>query len=156
MYPRIFEANMDTGQYAAEGGQYSIEVGVNEEDAKRVLSWNRMYKPREYPDYPGLQFFKFKRKNEVRRSKDNSIIEEWSGPPKVVHQSDGTEWEDGFVGNGSTGTLKLDVSVVRNGKRSLTFVRLEVVAIDELVPYVKSEETEEEEEPKKAVGERPF
>jgi len=159
MWAKVFEHNMDTGEYAPEGGQYTIQIGLDEKDSKQVLSWNRMYVGKEYEEYPGLKFFTFKRKNEVYK-KDGSLIEEWSGPPRVVDM-DGNDWEGGLIGNGSTAVIKLDVASKKIKNKTMTFVRLEVVAIKELVEYVAPDkddtDDEEEEKPKgKAKGGRPF
>lgn len=156
-WAKVFPHNMDTGEYAPEGGQYTVLIGLGEEDQKKVLKWNDRFKLREIEGYPDLKFVSFKRKNEVYK-KDGTLIEEWSGPPKVCN-IDGSEWEGGLIGNGSTGTIKLDVSSFKMGKRTVTGVRLEVVAIDEHVEYTKEDEVEDTEEgevEEKAQTKRPF
>lgn len=158
MWAKVFEHNMDTGEYAPEGGQYTIQIGLNKEDAAKVLSWNRMYKGKEYEEYPGLSFFTFKRKNEVYKKDGITLIEEWGGPPKVCN-IDGSDFEGGLIGNGSSCTIKLDVNTVKKGKRSLTFVRLDVVAVEELVEYEAPDSDDgddEDPETPKEKGKRPF
>lgn len=128
MWAKLREDNRDVGEYAPEGGLYSIEVGVGPEEQKMILGWSHLYRPIEYKEYPDLRFFRFKRQH-IKRTKDGEIIEEWSGPPRVVSK-DGEPMQEN-IGNGSLCTVKVNVNKVG----TKTFMRLEAVRVDELIEY---------------------
>lgn len=128
MWAKVFSFNRDKGDYAPEGGQYTISVGLDPKDTKQVKGWNRLYTGKEGED--GLTYFEFKRKH-IHLNKDGELIEPWSGPPVVVDK-EGHGWgEVSLIGNGSVCSIKLNVTTLG----TKTFVRLEGVRVDELVPY---------------------
>lgn len=128
MWAKLRDDNRDQGEYAPEGGQYVLELGVDEDDAKLFMSWSPLYKPKTYEGYDGLSFFKVKRLH-FKRNKKGEVIEDWSGPPRVVN-SDGDEFDQN-IGNGSVCTVKINVNTLG----TKTFVRLEAVRVEELVEY---------------------
>jgi len=122
-WAKVFDHNRDTGEYAPEGGQYTIDIGLDAEDTKEVKGWNRLYTGKKDAE-TGLTYFQFKRKHTAFKN-DGELIEAWSGPPALLMEG------EGLIGNGSVCTVKLAVNKV--GPK--TFVRLEGVRVDTLVPY---------------------
>jgi len=150
MFAKVFPGNLDKGQYAPEGGQYTIDVGVDKDDKKLIKSWNKRYSEKEYKaPYdegvdPDLDYFQFKRKNVVLK-RDGTEITEWGGPPRVV-DSNNKDWDGrGLIGNGSICTLKLSVfKGINADSQAYTTVRLDGVRVDEWVEY-KPENTQSDE-----------
>lgn len=150
-WAKVFEFNMDDGEYAPEGGQYTIDIGLGKKEIKEVLTWNKNYEPKDDEDFKGVQFIKFKRKNR-HLSKKGKLIKDWSGPPKVV-DADGNPWdEDKLIGNGSICTVKLNVT---EGKM-FSFVRLEGVRVDEHVAYEPDEDDDDTDEDNENSDDIPF
>ena len=152
MFAKVFPGNKDTGKYAPEGGQYTIDIGVDTKTKKLIKSWNRSYGEKEYKEPyddavdPKLDYFSFKRKHEARK-RNGELIEEWSGAPKVV-DNQGNEWskDASLIGNGSLCTLKLAVfSGIDKDGGTFTIVRLEGVRVDELVEFASSSGGEDDE-----------
>jgi len=125
-WAKVFVDNRDKGEYAPDGGMYTIDLGLDEDDTKMIKGYNRLYTGKEDD---GLTYFTFKRKHE-HYNKDNEIIDKWSGPPVVCDEGNFV-WSSGLIGNGSVCTVKLAVNTVG----SKTFVRLEGVRVDEHVEY---------------------
>lgn len=157
MFSNVFEFNMvknvaegGRSKYAPLGGQFTIDIGLDDKDARLVKSWNKRYKPRVYNEQyadgvvDDLSYFQFKRKNYNK-------VDEWGGPPIVLDENN-QPWPEGtFIGNGSICTLKLDVyngSYVDDAgvARPYTSVRLDGIRVDKLVEYhyPNKEETEDE------------
>ena len=148
MYARVFENNRDLegyeGKYKEHDGMYTVCIGVPEygDDYKRIMGWNRMYAPKiggkdkgfelDRGAVEGMAYFTFKRKH------TNPVRAQWGGAPQVV-DVDRQNWDsDTMIGNGSTATIKLDVEKSKNNPK-ITFVRLEGLLIEELVPYERLE-----------------
>ena len=158
MFAKVFEHNRDVGEYAPEGGQYTIDIGVDEETTALIKSWNSNYKPKTYKEPydenvdPDLNYFQFKRKHELYNKK-GELIEDWCGAPVVVDK-DGEPFDD-LIWNGSICTIKLAVTEgsipgAKGKRRKITFVRLEGVRVDVLMdPPEEENEEEEEVTPKK-------
>ena len=127
-WAKVFDHNRDKGEYAPEGGQYTIDIGLDADDAKEVKKWNRLYTGKK-DEKAGLTYFQFKRKHTAFKN-DGELIEAWSGPP-TVYDDEGNPWTVGLIGNDSVCTVKLAV----NSVGSKTFVRLEGVRVDTLVPF---------------------
>jgi len=148
-WAKVFEGNRDKGKYAPADGQYAIDIGLTDKDLKQVKTWNRLYTGKKYPKIhkayePGdskLTYICFKRKHKHFKVDGETVIEEWSGAPAILDE-DGDDWDNGFIGNGSVCTVKLDVTTVE-GK---TYVRLEGIRVEE---HVEFESTNEPKEPAK-------
>jgi hypothetical protein len=161
MFAMVFEGNRDRGEYAPEGGQYTIDIGIKDKkDIKKIKSWNSNYKARTYKgDYgddaeADCSYFQFKRKHILKNKETGELIDDWCGPPTVLNK-DNEEWgaDTGVIGNGSVCTVKLAVSdgafIDSDGKpRTVTFVRLESLRVEEWVKYEApdSDETEDDED----------
>jgi len=153
-YAKVFENNRDKegyqGAYKAHDGMYTIMVGLNEKDADTLYSFNRRYEPKDASKFAGVdtkahkgrQFFPFRRKH-ASFNKKGEVIAAISGPPNVIDHK-GDPWDPKvMIGNGSMVTVKTTVS--RDGNK--TYVRLEGVRVDELVPYTGSGSAEVRQEP---------
>lgn len=101
-YTMSFYADKDTRKAMKEAG---IGLGFNEDDEGMYCTLRR---------------------KATSVIKDKTI--EW-GPPKVF-DAEGNEYE-GYIGNGSTVTVKIDVYDTREGKGT----RWQAVRVDELVEY---------------------
>jgi hypothetical protein len=149
MWAKVFGFNRDKGEYAPEGGQYTISIGLDKKAEKTVKSWNRLYTGKVEDD--GLTYFQFKRKH-THLTKDGDPIEPWSGPPVVV-DAEGHGWDENtLIGNGSVCSVKLNITTMGNK----TFVRLEGVRVDELVAYEGSSTPKEPTEVENHSGGLPF
>lgn len=144
-YPRLFEFNKDMAEWNQSfEGLYSMDFYPQDE-----AEWERAWKTLEKktmqgdrdkdgnPDLGTGKYLKLKRKH-----KDPSGIEDFSGPPEVVHWTDddrkGTLFDpevDGLIGNGSKVLVKLNVY----GEGTRQGVRLMKVGVMELVPYEPGE-----------------
>ena len=54
LYANVFERNKITpkvSEYAPEGGQYSIMIGVDKTTARKIKGWSKMHKSRSVDDY---------------------------------------------------------------------------------------------------------
>ena len=142
MFARVFEWNLDEGEYAPEGGQYRLDIGLGKDDVKTVLSWNKRYGAKEYKEewsdgvVEDMAYYGFKRPHEGK-------IKKLGGPPAVV-DAEGKPWdEDVAIGNGSVCTLKLNVYKGTAGGKPYTSVILMGVRVDEHVPFVMDDDDEE-------------
>ena len=163
MFAKVFEHNRDQGEFAPEGGQYTIDIGLGEKDVALVKSWNNRYSAKKYrPPHderadPNFEYYQFKRKHELYNRK-GELIETWSGPPKVIDK-DGNPFT-GLIWNGSICTVKLAVtkSSIQRGKSRIpvTFVRLEGVRVDKLAEPPEDFTEQEEQEQKQEDRELPF
>ena len=139
-YAKVFEDNRDeTGFYDAYvdcNGACTIELELDDVEYQKLQESGSKVVGK-YDEDTGLHRVKFKRKFEVR-NKDNEIIEDFSGPPRVV-DADGNLWSHtpelpSYIGNGSR--VKVAVSVSQSKKRkAIVFTRLEGVQVLELVQY---------------------
>lgn len=165
LYACVFPSNMKKeGQYVPEGGEYTIMIGLDKEDAKLVKKWNRLYvgkdrdafeepkqgsdEPREVPEgfVDGVLYFTFRRRNKVWK-KNGELIEEWSGAPEVVDADDNPWDPEVMIGNGSICSIKLDVFMGKNAEgKDYTSVRIDKIRVDQHVPFEAPEKEEVETE----------
>lgn len=145
MFARVFEWNLDEGEYAPEGGQYRLDIGLGKDDKKKVLSWNKRYGAKEYKDewsdgvVEGLDYYGFKRPHVGK-------LKKLGGPPSVV-DADNSDWdEDVAIGNGSICTLKLNVYRGVAGGKPYTSVTLLGIRVDEHVPYEMNDDDDGEDD----------
>jgi len=130
-WAKVFEENRDLlgyqGQWAETDGRCSIEMVVDEDNAKRITASGCMSKGKPDPEGRG-DIFKFNRKF--------STPNDWDGDAPVVYKADGSKWDyeaDGTIGNGSEVLVELDV--YKNKGYATYTTRLERVKIINLVEY---------------------
>jgi len=136
-WPKFLKSNMDTK--FNEDGVYQTEFYPSSKDELSKLldeakSRNKEIRVGDPSDGEGYGLGKFVRlkRNNVNR------IEEFSGPPTVVHLDEGSShgepWDyntDGLLGNGT----KVKVKVVMYGEGHMAGVRLEKVGVLDHVAY---------------------
>jgi hypothetical protein len=159
MFANVFPFNMKKSEYTSPDGDFTIDIGVDKDTAKLVKSWSGLYKFKDTDDYgedyqsacqDDVKYVTFKRNNVVR-GKKGQILEEFSGPPKVV-DADGKPFPDEtHIGNGSVCTIKLNVykgggSNDKGKQIPFVKVRLDGVRVEELVAYEGNTEGSIEEE----------
>lgn len=130
-WAKVFEQNRDLlgyqGQWADTDGRCSIEMVLDDDNAKRITASGCMSKGKEDPEARGT-IFKFNRKF--------STPNDWDGDAPAVYKPDGTKWDyeaDGTIGNGSEVLVELDV--YKNKGYSTYTTRLERVKVINLVEY---------------------
>lgn len=143
-YAKIFEDNRDMkgyeGAYEDCNGAYEITVALDDVEHQKLNDSGS--KVQGVLDDEGFHRCKFKRKHEVRNRKNNEIISEFSGPPRVV-DADGELWPHtkdmpSLVGNESR--VLVAVSVTPDKKKpSIVYTRLEGVQVLDHVEYVEGE-----------------
>lgn len=139
-YARVFTGNMDDGEiHEKTEGQYNcVFIPKDEEELNKMRKLgfpdksmgNQMI--REYEAAGGRKGMKLKRPNKHPK------IEDFGGAPVVTHGLTEKVWDmdvDGELGNGT----KVKVKISIYGEGSTASVRLEKVAVLELVPYAASE-----------------
>ena len=139
-YARVFWGNMDDGEiHEKTDGQYNcVFIPKDEEELNKMRKLgfpdksmgNQMI--REYEAAGGRKGMKLKRPNKHPK------IEDFGGAPVVTHNLTEKVWDmdvDGELGNGT----KVKVKISIYGEGSTASVRLEKVAVLELVPYAASE-----------------
>ena len=130
-WAKVFEQNRDLegyqGQWSNTSGRCSIEMILDEKNAKSVKNAGCMSNGKEDPEGRGT-LFKFNRKFDTPY--------EWEcGAPKV-YKEDGTMWNydvDGTIGNGSEVLVELDI--YKNKGYSTYTTRLERVKVINHVFY---------------------
>ena len=146
-YAKTFESNRDNHPkyHAKTDGQYSIVLVPNEETIAQMKADGLPQTAMNYPMFKPLAeadgriSYKFKRPHRHRS------VEEFGGPPRVMNWTDGVDnsrpWDedtDGLIGNGSEGSVR--ISFYTDG--DVEIVRLEGVAVTDLVPFELSEEAQ--------------
>lgn len=154
LYANVFERNKITpkiSEYAPEGGQYSIMIGVDKATARKIKGWSKMHKSRSVDDYEdgeapdgmveGLDYFTFKR-NHL-----NPYRDDWVGPPTVV-DAEGLPFDSTVnIGNGSDCTVKISIyQGVSKAGQAYSRITLEAVRVNDLVEYEGATATEYEED----------
>lgn len=135
-YARVFEGNMDNGEFHAKTeGQFNcVFIPKDDEELQKLIKMgfpeksmgNSMVK--EYDVAGGRKGVKLKRPNKHPK------IEDFGGAPIVTHGVSDKVWDmdtDGELGNGTK--VKVKVSIYGSGERAS--IRLEKVAVIEHVPY---------------------
>lgn len=135
-WARVFEGNMDDSEYHEKTeGQYNcVFVPKDEEELKKVIDLGFPEKSmgnvmvKEYEIAGGRKGMKLKRPNKHPK------VEDFGGAPTVTHGKTEKVWDmeaDGELGNGTKVAVKISIY----GEGSTASVRLEKVAVMELVPY---------------------
>jgi len=127
-WAKVFEDNRDLegfeGSAKEHGGQYTVDLVLNEENEKKLTSSGSRLSPKL--DTDGDMIVKFKRKH-------IAPFEAAGGPPKVYH-ADGKPWDfvkDGAIGNLSELKVKACVYPSKYGKGT----RLESIVVTTLVSF---------------------
>lgn len=152
-YAQVFERNMDKGvgdndaaaKVRSTEGQFKVTMLVTDEVKQQMiddgipevsLGWSQFKE-----DGEGLWAYVVKRPN-LSPFKDEDGEPVYFGPPRVVdwkatkEAKEAVDWDSEVnIGNGSTGKVKL--SIYKNGNKRI--IRLESVAVDELVEYTPQE-----------------
>jgi hypothetical protein len=146
-WAKIFEGNRDlTGFEDAlkdVGGQCTIDVDLDAESFAKLQKSKTMLRGKQSPDNEGMTRVRFKRK----------WIENYGGGAPTVVKADGSVWdydEDGFIGNGST--VEVILNVYDTTRKNIIGTRLEKVKVLEHLEYVKDDEDEDEEPAPKPVA----
>lgn len=179
LFAKVFEDNMDRPRgeddaFTPKGGQFSVMVGVSDEESDSIMDLNHMYvgkdsayykrKQRKNPDAKipeGFDdtktYFTFKRRNKIYNY-DGDLVKTL-GAPKVVNE-EGEEWDterDGYIGNGSICDIKISVySGVSKAGSDFNRVTLEGVRVVDLISYTPPEREEIIEEEYVSDGAIPF
>tara|TARA_R110000850_G_scaffold47244_1_gene118324 strand:+ start:3703 stop:4239 length:537 start_codon:yes stop_codon:yes gene_type:complete len=130
-WAKVFENNRDlTGydnQWAATEGRTTIEMVLDDDNAKRVTDSGCM--SRGKPDEEG-------RGTKFRFSRKFKTDYDWDSGAPAVYKPDGTLWDfatDGAIGNGSEALVELNV--YKNKGYSTYTTRIERVKITNVVKY---------------------
>ena len=148
LYACVLPHNMKPeGEYTPKGGQYSIMVGLEEDDWDLVESWVPLMKAKTVKKMekagknvpegmdPDLFYVTFKRNNHVY-SKDGDLIRENGAPEILDGTGEGGNWNlETNIGNGSVVTVKLEKYDGETARGPYTKLTLEAVRVDEHVPY---------------------
>lgn len=128
-------------------GKYSVNVKLSPEERKRLKDCGSKKRPNE------AGYINFSRDVEKNFGKGTVTLD-----PPVVLQSDGSPWGDERIGNGSTGTVKVEIYNTTYQGKPIKGTRLISVRVDDLVEYIApSETTESTPEPSEpTVGAMPF
>lgn len=138
-YAKVFLDNRDMKGYEDAfvecNGAYTIDVGLNDVQIQELHESGSKLQGREED---GLTWCKFKRKHEVRNNTTGEIIEDFSGPPRVV-DADGVEWvhtedDPNLIGNESLCNVAVSVSPDKK-RKAISYTRLEGLQVLELVEY---------------------
>lgn len=129
LYPQVFGVNRDktgpNGAWESKGGATKVTLIMDEENLQKFKdSGSRLGIKKSEDGRPMVQF---------RRFWIHESIPELGGAP-VVARADGSDWdidEDGLIGNGSKGIVRISVYDTATGPGT----RLDGVQVIEHVPY---------------------
>ena len=121
-WAKLFEHNKDTNEdFHGEGGAYTVNLVMEQDQLDKLSEAGSRLKPKITDD--GVEV-KFKRKHK-------HPIDDLGGTPKVV-DADGNAWNpEVTIGNGSKGTLAVDVYDTKMGKGT----RLRAVQVTDLEEF---------------------
>lgn len=123
-WAKVFEFNRDKNEdFHGEGGAYTVEVQLEKEELDKLTKSGSRLKPKLTDDGISIRF--------KRKHINQSGIEEFGGPPKVVDADKNPFPDDTLIGNGSKVKVYVSVYDTKMGKGT----RLEGMQVLDLVEY---------------------
>lgn len=120
-WAKVFEHNRDYRFSEETDGEYQLSIIMDDTNTKKLKSSGCQKKMTTDPEGRGTV---------VRLTRPHEAPNEWAGGPPPVGRPDGTKWdleEDGLIGNGSTGRVRVAVFDTRTGRKGTRLEALQVV-----------------------------
>lgn len=120
-WAKVFEQNRDYRYSEETDGEYQLSIIMDDDNAKKLKATGCQKKMTPDPEGRGTV---------VRLTRPHTAPNKWGGGPPAVGRPDGTKWdleEDGLIGNGSTGRVRVAVYDTNTGRKGTRLEAIQVV-----------------------------